>query len=84
MRGMIAPERLAEQVCRTLDIPAKDNAESLSKMLRVALNDQRDQTIAAAKEALCLEIAEDEAGAMPGRGRNCGATDGADDCRAHP
>ena len=30
MRGMITPERLAERVCRTLNVPAKDNAESLT------------------------------------------------------
>lgn len=60
MRGMITSERLAEQVCRTLDISAKDNAESLTQVLRIALNDKRDQAIGAAK-TVCLEIAEDEA-----------------------
>ena len=60
MRGMITPERLAEQVCRALDISAKDNAEILTEVLRVALNHTRDRAIGAAK-ATCLEIAEDEA-----------------------
>jgi hypothetical protein len=55
---MITPERLAEQVCRTLDISANDKDE-LTEILRVALNDTRDRAIGAAK-AICLEIAEDE------------------------
>ena len=38
MPGVITPEILAERVCRTLDLPAKDHAESLTEILRVALN----------------------------------------------
>lgn len=60
MRDVITPERLAERVCRTLNVPAKDNAESLGEMLRAALSETRDRAIAAAK-AVCLDIAEDEA-----------------------
>ena len=69
MRGVITPESLAERVCRTLNIPAKENAESLTEMLRTALTETRDGAIGAAK-AVCLEIAEDEAE----RCRSVGAT----------
>ena len=60
MRGMITPDRLAERVCRTLDISVNDNAENLTEILRTALTDVGDRTIGATK-AVCLEIAEDEA-----------------------
>ena len=69
MSGMITPERLADRVCRALDVPAKDNAESLSEILRAALSETRERAIVAAK-AVCLEIAEDEAE----RSRSVGAT----------
>ena len=69
MPSVITPEILAELVCRTLDLPAKDHAESLTEILRVALTETRDQAIGAAK-AVCLEIAEDEAE----RCRGVGAT----------
>ena len=69
MGGMITPDRLAERVCRTLDISVKDNAENLTEILRTALSETRDGAIGAAK-AVCLEIAEDEAE----RCRNVGAT----------
>ncbi|QOY88208.1 hypothetical protein [Paludibaculum fermentans] len=69
MRGMITPERLAERVCRTLDVPAKDNAEGITEMLRTALTETRDRAIGASKTA-CLEIAEDEAE----RSRSVGST----------
>jgi len=66
---MITPEQLAERVCRTLNIPAKDKAESLTEILRTALTETRDRAIGAAKR-VCLEIAEDEAE----RCRTVGAT----------
>ena len=69
MPSVISVEQLAERVCRTLNLPAKDNAESLAKMLRTALIETRDRAIGAAK-AVCLEIAEDEAE----RCRSVGAT----------
>ena len=69
MRGMITPERLAERVCRTLNVPARENAESLTEILRTALAETCDRAIGAAK-ALCLEVAEDEAE----RCRGVGAT----------
>jgi hypothetical protein len=42
MPSVITPEILAERVCRTLDLPAKENAESLTEILRVALTETRD------------------------------------------
>ena len=69
MPSVITPEPLAEQVCRALNLPAKDNAEGLAEMLRTALSETRDRAIGAAK-AVCLEIAEDEAE----RCRSVGAT----------
>jgi hypothetical protein len=69
MPDIITPEQLAGRVCRTLDLPAKDHAENLTEILRVALTEARDQAIGAAK-AVCLEIAEDEAE----RCRGVGAT----------
>jgi hypothetical protein len=66
---MITPERLAERVCRTLDVPAKDNAEGITEMLRTALTETRDRAIGASMTA-CLEIAEDEAE----RSRSVGST----------
>ena len=69
MPNVITPERLAERVCRTLNVPAKDNADSLAEILRTALSETRDRAIGAAK-AVCLEIAEDEAE----RCRDVGAT----------
>ena len=67
---MITPERLAERVCRELNIPVKDNAENFGEILRTALIETRELAIDAAKAA-CLQIAEEEAercravGAMP-------------------
>ena len=69
MPSVITVEQLAEMVCRALDIPAKDNAEHLSEILRPALSKTREEAIGAAK-AVSLEIAEDEAE----RCRNVGAT----------
>jgi hypothetical protein len=69
MPSVITVEQLAEMVCRALDIPAKDNAESLSAILRPALSRTRDEAIGAAK-TVSLEIAEDEAE----RCRSVGAT----------
>ena len=69
MRGMITPELLAERVLRTLNLPAKDKAESIIEILRMALNDASDAAITATK-AGCLEIAEEEAE----RSRNVGAS----------
>ncbi|MEO8594055.1 MAG: hypothetical protein ABI759_12100 [Candidatus Solibacter sp.] len=69
MPSVITVEQLAERVCRALDIPAKDNAENLTEILRTAMSETREQAIGATKAA-CLEIAEDEAE----RCRSVGAT----------
>jgi tRNA(Ile)-lysidine synthase TilS/MesJ len=69
MASVITVEQLAKMVCRALDIPAKDNVENLSEILRPALSKTRDEAIGAAK-AVSLEIAEDEAE----RCRSVGAT----------
>ena len=60
MRSMITPELLAERVLRTLNLSAKDKAESIIEILQTALNDSRDAAIAATKAA-GIEIAEEEA-----------------------
>jgi hypothetical protein len=57
---MMTPNRLAERLCRAINVPAKDNAESLAEILRSVLTETRDRAIGAAK-TVCLEIAEDEA-----------------------
>ncbi len=69
MRGTITPEHLAERVCRALNIQAKDNAESITEILRTALGETREGAIEAAK-TVSLEITEDEAE----RCRSAGAT----------
>ena len=60
MSCMITPELLAERVLRALNLSAKDKAESIVEILRTALNDARDASIAATKAA-DMEIAEEEA-----------------------
>jgi hypothetical protein len=52
-----------------LNLPAKDNAESITEILRTAMTETREWAIGAAK-AVSLEIAEDEAE----RCRSVGAT----------
>lgn len=69
MRSIITPEKLAERVCRALNVAAKDNAESVTEILRATLTEAREQAVGATK-AVCLEIAEDEAE----RCRSVGAT----------
>jgi hypothetical protein len=69
MRKSITPERLAERICRRLDLKAPDNAEGLTELLREALLDVRESAIASAR-TMCLDVAEDEAE----RSRRVGAT----------
>ena len=69
MPGVITTDIVVERVCRALDISLTDNAENLTEVVRIALNEMRDQAIEEAKAA-CLEIAEVEAE----RCRNVGAT----------
>ena len=69
MPSVITVEQLAEMVCRALDIPARDNAENLTAILRTALTETGDHAVGSTK-AVCLEVAEDEAE----RCRGVGAT----------
>ena len=56
----LTPERLAERICRRLNLSPTDNAEALSAMLREALVGRFETAVAATKTA-CLTIAEEEA-----------------------
>lgn len=60
MPSVITPEKLAERVCRALNIVANGNTESVTEVLRPALTETRERAISATK-TICLEIAEDEA-----------------------
>ena len=60
MPSIITPEKLAARVCHALGVPARSDAGNVVEMMRTALVETRDATIAATK-AVCLEIAEDEA-----------------------
>jgi len=60
MRKSVTPERLAERICRLLDVKATDNAEGVTVLLRQALLAVQGAAIASTK-AMCLEVAEDEA-----------------------
>jgi len=69
MRKPITPERLAERICRRLELAVDRCQEVLEALLRESLVATRDASIAATKAA-CLEIAEEEAE----RSRGVGAT----------
>lgn len=60
MPEIVTPERLAERICRRLNLLPTDNAEAISGMLREALTGRFETAIAATKAA-CLAIAEEEA-----------------------
>ena len=60
MPETLTPERLAERICRRLNLTPTDNAEVLSALLRDALVGRFDSAVAATKAA-CLSIAEEEA-----------------------
>jgi Tfp pilus assembly protein FimT len=60
MPSVITPEKLAARVAHVLGVVPRNDVESLTEMLRTALDEARSAAIAAAK-AVCLEIAEDEA-----------------------
>ena len=60
MPGVVTPEKLAARVAQALGVVPRNDVESLTEMLRTALDETRAAAIAAAK-AVCLEIAEDEA-----------------------
>jgi hypothetical protein len=60
MPGVITAENLATRVAHALGVVPRNEVESLTEMLRVALVETRSAAIAATK-TVCLEIAEDEA-----------------------
>ena len=60
MPETLTPERLAERICRRLNLTPADNAEVLSALLREALVGRFETAVAATKTA-CLAIAEQEA-----------------------
>ena len=60
LKKLITPERLAERICRRLELPKSGDREMLTELLREAMGDVRQAAVAATK-AVCLEIAEDEA-----------------------
>lgn len=60
MREVLTPERLAERICRRLNLSPASNAEVLSAMLREALVGRFEMAVDATKTA-CLAIAEEEA-----------------------
>ena len=60
MPEILTPERLAERICRRLNLTPTDNAEVLCVLLREALVGRFESAVAATKAA-CLAIAEEEA-----------------------
>ena len=60
LKKLITPERLAERICRRLELPKSGDCEMLTELLREALTEVRQAAVAATK-AVCLEIAEEEA-----------------------
>jgi len=60
MPELLTPERLAERICRRLNLSPTDNAEAISVILREALVGRFEIAVAATKTA-CLTIAEEEA-----------------------
>ena len=60
LKKLITPERLAERICRRIELPKSGDCEMLTELLREAMGDVRQAAVAATK-AVCLEIAEDEA-----------------------
>jgi hypothetical protein len=60
MRRAITPEKLADRICRRLELPKSGDCEMLTELLREAMGEVREAAVAATK-AVCLEIAEEEA-----------------------
>ena len=60
MPETLTPERLAERICRRLNLKPADNGEALSALLREALVGRFGTAVEATKAA-CLAIAEEEA-----------------------
>ncbi|HOK46103.1 MAG TPA: hypothetical protein PLK67_09240 [Bryobacteraceae bacterium] len=60
MRKPLTPAKLAERICRRLELPADRYREGLEALLREASVKTREASISAMKAA-CLEVAEEEA-----------------------
>lgn len=60
MRKPLTPVKLAERICRRLELPADRYREGLEALLREASVEAGEASISATKAA-CLEVAEDEA-----------------------
>jgi len=56
----LTPSKLAERICRRLELPADRYRETLEGLLREAVAEARDASVSATKAA-CLEVAEEEA-----------------------
>ena len=60
MRKPLTPAKLAERICRRLELPADRYREGLETLLREAYVEAREASVSATKAA-CLEVAEEEA-----------------------
>jgi hypothetical protein len=60
MRKPLTPAKLAERICRRLELPADRYREGLEMLLREASVEAREASVSATKAA-CLEVAEEEA-----------------------
>ncbi len=60
MRNSVTPRKLAERICRYLDLPFSTHGESLEVLMNEIAGDVRQEAVSATR-ATCLEIAEDEA-----------------------
>jgi hypothetical protein len=60
MRKPLTPVKLAERICRRLELPAGRYREGLEVLLREASVEARESSVLATKAA-CLEVAEEEA-----------------------
>lgn len=60
MRETVTPTRLAERICRHLNLPFAEHGEHIEVLMRQIAGGIRDNAVSATR-ATCLEIAEDEA-----------------------
>ena len=60
MREIVIPKKLAERICRHLNLPFSLHGESLEVLMNQMADAIRREAVSATK-ATCLEIAEDEA-----------------------
>jgi hypothetical protein len=60
LREIVIPKKLAERICRHLNLPFASHGESLEVLMNQIADSIRRKAVSATK-ATCLEIAEDEA-----------------------